>query len=140
MTEVSRSIVIDAPREEVFDVVTDFESYPEFLPEMKEVNLEKGSAKEAVTSFKLQLLKTIKYRLKLKLTRPSSVSWTLLDGEMMKKNTGSWKLKKLSAKKTEAKYSIDIELGGFVPKAVTDRLVSGSLPAMLENFKKRIEE
>ena len=37
MAGATRSIVIDAPPEKVFDVVTDYERYAEFLPEVKQV-------------------------------------------------------------------------------------------------------
>ena len=36
MAGATRSIVIDAPAEKVFDVVTDYDRYAEFLPEVKQ--------------------------------------------------------------------------------------------------------
>jgi len=140
MSGAKKSIVINAPREKVFETITDFESYPEFLPEMKDVVVENESPKEIIASFTLNLVKEINYRLVLKLAKPSSVSWKLVDGDIMTENTGSWKLKKLSAKKTEATYSIEVGFGAFVPGFISNMLVSSSLPTMLNNFKKRIEE
>jgi len=140
MSGAKESIIIDASREKVFDVISDFESYPEFLPEMKDVYVEEATAKEVVASFTLSLIKSIEYTLKIKLNKPTSVSWVLVEGEMMIRNTGSWKLKKLSAKKTEATYTIDVGFGLLVPSSVANMLVERSLPQMLENFRERIEE
>lgn len=140
MTSVSRSIIINSPREKVFDVITDFGSYPQFLSDMKKVVVEKSSSKEIVASFELQIVTTLKYRLKLKLTRPSTVTWKMIEGQLMKKNDGGWKLKALSPKRTEATYTIDVEMGAFIPKSITNNLIGNNLPAMLESFKKRIEK
>lgn len=139
MSEASRSIIINASQEKVFDVISDFESYPEFLPEMKKVKVEKAGKKEITAAFTLNLIKEINYRLKLKLTKPTSVSWKLIDGNLMSENNGSWKLKKISARKTEAQYKIEVKFGTLVPGFISTMLVGSSLPKMLEAFKERIE-
>lgn len=140
MSEVSDKIVINASREKAFEVISDFESYPEFLPEMKNVVVEKETEKEATVLFTFDFMKEVNYRLKLSLTKPSKITWKLVDADIMSENSGSWKLKKLSAKKTEATYTIDVKFGSFVPSFISDTLVNNSLPTMLNNFKERIEK
>lgn len=139
MTKVSRSIIINSPIEKVFDVVSNFAVYPEFLPETKNVTIEKKTPTEVVAEFTLKVMTNIRYTLKLKLKRPSSITWNLVEGQMMKHNDGSWKFKKLAGGKTQAVYSIDVGFGLFVPKGISDLLVDSNLPTMLSNFKKRIE-
>lgn len=139
MTKVTRSIIINAPREKVYEVIADFEGYPKFLPETKEVSIEKASAKEVVATFTLQMIKEVSCTLRFKMTRPSGISWTLVEGEMITDNKGSWKLKKLSPRKTEVKYTIDVSFGLLVPGFISKMLMENNLPKMLDNFKKRIE-
>jgi ribosome-associated toxin RatA of RatAB toxin-antitoxin module len=139
MSGATRSITINASREKVFEVISDFEDYPEFLPEMKNVGIDKKTAKEVVAFFTLNMMKEINYTLKLKLTKPSSISWTLVEGDVMSKNSGSWKLKKVSPRKTDATYTIDVQFGSFVPGFISNMLVESSLPKMMGHFKKRIE-
>ena len=135
MTEVKKTITINAPIDEVFEVITDFETYPEFLPEMKEVTIEEKKKTSMVTTFRLQLMKEIEYTLNFKLKKPTSVVWELEEGQMMSYNSGSWKLKKVIPKKTQATYSIEVKFGLLVPNAISNMLVENNLPEMLENFK-----
>jgi coenzyme Q-binding protein COQ10 len=139
MPAVTRSILINRSIEDVYNVITDFESYPEFLPDMSEVNVIKMTKAKAEIEFKLNIFTTIKYTLELTFKRPTSVTWKLVKGDMMSKNTGSWSLKEKGEGKTEAAYSIDAELGLLVPKSITNVLVGSNLPKMLKSFKERVE-
>ena len=40
MAQASKSITINVPPERLFDVISDYEKYPEFLPEVKQVKIE----------------------------------------------------------------------------------------------------
>lgn len=140
MTKVSRSITINASPEKAFEVITDFENYPQFLPEVKDVVIGNESAKGAVVSFTMHMVKSVKLTLKFKLSKPTTVSWELVQGDMMRSNSGSWKLTKLSGNKTKATYSVDVEFGLLVPNSLGTALIENNLPGMLKNFKKRIEK
>lgn len=139
MNGLTESIVINASQEKVFKVISDFESYPEFLPEIEEVQIEKKTAKQVIAKFTLNLMKRISYRMKMKINKPDGISWELIDGDILTQNNGSWKLKKISTRKTEAIYSIDVKFGSFVPSFISNMLINNTLPQMLENFKDRIE-
>lgn len=139
MSSASAQIEIAAPIKDVFQVISDFEAYPEFLSETKKVTILKKSAKSMRVEFQVQMIKKIKYTLDIKLAAPKSVSWTLVEGDFMKKSVGAWKL---SSKKgmTQAKYEIDMEFGGLVPKAISDKLIGTNLPSMMQAFRDRAEE
>jgi coenzyme Q-binding protein COQ10 len=138
MAGASRSIVINVPPEKLFDVVTDYESYAEFLPEVKSVRVERAGPSVSV-HYEVNLVKTIKYSLKMTEERPTRVRWSLIKGDFMKENNGSWELKPAGEGKTEATYNIEVGVGPLVPKTITSMLVDKSLPSMLEAFKKRAE-
>src|SRR2546422_4006964 len=137
MAGATRSIVINAPRDRVFDVIADYERYPDFLPEVKAIKCANRKGNEVDAHYTAEIVKTIKYTVHLKEERPSKVSWTFVDGEFMKDNKGGWVLDDLGNGTTKATYTVDVEVSRFVPKAVVDALVGQSLPKLLENFKKR---
>lgn len=139
MSEISKKIIINAPIEKVFKIISDFKSYPEFLNETKKVIIEKKTKTKVVATFTLQLMASIQYTLELSLKSPESVSWKFVKGQMMKDNKGSWQLKAVNKSKTEALYSIDVSFGAFVPKTISNMLVENNLPEMLKSFKKRAE-
>ena len=139
MALVVQSIEIDAPIQSCFDVICDFENYPKFLDGMKKVKVIKQTKYKAQVEFTLDLFKRITYTLDMKMDSPDSVTWTLADADLMKKNEGAWTLTKKSAKKTTAEYKIDIDFTIWVPGPIADFLVNSSVPATLESFKKRIE-
>jgi ribosome-associated toxin RatA of RatAB toxin-antitoxin module len=139
MAKTERSVVIRASPEKVFEVISDFEKYPEFLPEVKKVKIEsaQGDVKE-VTYTIVTPSKLISYTLRHTPKPPHELSWTMVRGEVMKGNDGAWVLKPV-AEGTEATYKIDLRLGALVPSMVERKLAEQSLPALLANFKKRIE-
>ncbi len=139
MPAVSRSVEIDVSPKVFYEVVTDFESYPEFLPEVKRVKVLRHEEDVWEAEFEVSMIKTIKYTLELTGKPGKELSWTLKSG-FFKKNDGSWKLRSLDkGKRVEATYSVDIEVGMFVPKAIIDKLVEISFPKMLQQFKERAE-
>jgi coenzyme Q-binding protein COQ10 len=138
MPGASRSILIDAPLEKVFEIITDYEKYPEFLSEVKAIRVSERREGEALVQYEVSVLKTIRYTLRLKEEKPRRVSWSLVEGELMRENRGSWLLEP-QGKQTRATYSIEMTLGPLVPKAIVNALVDSSLPKMLESFKKRAE-
>ena len=139
MAQASRSVTIDVPPEKLFDVIVDYEKYPEFLPEVKKVKVDfgAGSVKEVTYTVDIKA-KVITYTLKHNARPPAEVSWTMVRGEMMKGNDGAWILKAVPGG-TEATYKIDLKLGALVPSMVERMLAEQSLPGLLQNFKKRIE-
>lgn len=135
---VERKITINAPRETVYRVIRDFESYPEFIPSTKSAKEDKKTNDPEV-DFSLQVIKPIRYRLRFRCDPPHEIHWELVKGELMKKNEGSWILEELDSKKTKALYRIDVEFGWMVPKMVVEELTRIQLPELLEAFKTRAE-
>ena len=139
MAGASRTIVINAPIEKVFDVITQYEKYTQFLPEVKEVRTSNRKGNQVDVHYKVDVMKTIKYSIKVKEERPTRMSWSFIEGEFMKDNKGSWVLEPEGEGKTKATYSVEMALGALVPKSIVTALVETSLPKMLEAFKRRAE-
>ncbi len=139
MAGATRSIVINAPIEKIFAVITDYEKYPEFLPEVKKIRLANRKDNTVDVQYEAEIVKTIKYTLKLKEEKPTRVSWTFIEGEFMKDNRGGWVLEDLGGGKVKATYNIEVTVGLLVPKTIITALVDTQLPKTLEAFKARAE-
>jgi ribosome-associated toxin RatA of RatAB toxin-antitoxin module len=135
---IERKIKIKAPIEVVYQVIRDFESYPDFLTTTDSAK-EKKLKSSLQVDFTVQVVKTIHYTLKFRLEEPTLVEWDLVKGDLMKKNTGAWRLTKVSDTLTEAVYQIDIDFGWLVPKMIIEQVTKTQLPETLEAFKTRAE-
>lgn len=139
MAKAVSEIEIHAPIKKVFDVITDYESYPEFLSDCKDVAVAKKTKTGAEVHFEVSVIKKIKYTLNMKFKAPKKVTWSLVKGDFMKSNDGSWELEEVKKGVTKAIYSIEMNFGALVPSKITKALVSTNLPSMLRSFKEHIE-
>ncbi|MBI3179892.1 MAG: SRPBCC family protein [Deltaproteobacteria bacterium] len=139
MPKAEHELDIHAPIERVFDVISDYEQYPEFLPEMREVRVLSRHDGVAVVQFELELVMRLSYTLRLTEERPHALTWTLEQAKMMSLNSGGWKLTAKDAKRTHATYGLEVKLRGLIPKSVSTRLIGTTLPATMERFKARAE-
>ncbi|QDE69426.1 type II toxin-antitoxin system RatA family toxin [Myxococcus xanthus] len=139
MPGASRTIIVNAPIEKVFDVITQYERYPEFLSEVKGIRTENRKGNTVDVHYKVDVVKTINYSIHVTEERPTRMSWSYIKGEFMKDNQGSWVLEPAGEGKTKATYTVEMALGALVPKSVVSALVETSLPKMLDAFKRRFE-
>ena len=139
MASATRSIVINAPPERVFDVISDYERYPEFLSEVKSIRTSDRQGNQVNIHYEVDVMKRIRYTLHMTEDRPRGLQWTFVEGEVMKDNRGSWVLEPTADGKTHAIYTVEVLLGLLVPRPLVTAMVESSLPKMLESFKKRVE-
>lgn len=143
MPAASRIIIINATPAQVYSVISDYESYPEFLGEA--VNVENTqiisrNGNTVTVRYTVNMIKRVQYTLKLIGTPDTGLTWTLVESSIMKSNVGGWVLRDLGDGRTEATYSVEVVPSTrFIPRRVISMLTEQSLPATLEAFKKRIE-
>jgi coenzyme Q-binding protein COQ10 len=140
MPQASRSVVVQVPLEQFRKVVDDFESYPSFLSEVKNISVVNRTEAGADVTYEVEVFKRIRYTLRI-VSTPDGVRWTLLKGDFFKKNEGGWVLRAEGPGATHATYNLEVAVGGFlpIPKAITDKLTEHQLPTLLDNFKRRAE-
>ena len=138
MARLERSIIVKTPRDHLFEVITDFERYPEFLPEIKDITIVSSRGTRYEVEFQVEFVKRFTYTLQLSATPPEKLRWTMLSGDF-RKNEGGWLLKALSDYETEAIYDLDLDIGFHVPTTITRKVSEFSLPATLKRFKERAE-
>ncbi len=120
---VTAGILINATPDQVWKVITDFKSYPEFYPQMykTEIVAKHGNFVDVkiVLKFKFTIISTkIRYTLRQWLKKKDRVMvWHIISGDM-KVNRGQWTLIPVAdGKKTIAFYSVYADLktmGGVV--------------------------
>jgi coenzyme Q-binding protein COQ10 len=139
MAGATRSIIINAPPEKLFDIIANYDRYGEFLPEVKKIWTSDRQGNQVKVHYEVNVVKTIRYTLLVKEERPTRMSWSFVEGEVMKDNKGSWVLEPDGEGRTKATYTVEMALGPLVPKAIINGLVDQSLPKMLDAFKRRAE-
>lgn len=144
--KVSKEMVVDVTLERFFEVVSDYERYPEFVPGIKRVRVVHADKGTRDAEYELDLgIKSVKYTLRHVETRPTRVAWSLVKGDMMKVSNGSWELTP-HAGKTLARYTVEVQVTKppLVPQSLVDRvsdeLTKVQLPRTLEAFKARAEK
>jgi len=140
MAEATRTIVVNVTPDQFIQVVTDYEKYPEFLPEVKKITIDGRTANSADVTYEIEVIKRIHYTVRI-VRDGYNVRWSLVKGDIMRLNNGGWQLRPESADKTHVTYGLEIAFGGFipVPASITTKLAETSLPGMLEKFKARAE-
>jgi ribosome-associated toxin RatA of RatAB toxin-antitoxin module len=140
MPSVKRTEIFPYSSEKIYQVLTDFESYPKFVEGVDDLVVLEKSEQYVKARYSLNMIKKFQYVLEIRLEAPHQVSWTFLEGSLFKKNDGSWKLTPLEDNKTQVDYSLDVEFKLFAPKTIIKKLVETSLPNMLKSFEKRVGE
>jgi ribosome-associated toxin RatA of RatAB toxin-antitoxin module len=139
MPGATRSIVVNAPIEKCFEVVTDYAHYRDFTPEIRQLTTSNRNGNEIDVHYEIEMIKTIRYSIRMKEEGPNRLSWTFLKGEVLKDNKGSWLFEPAGEGKTHVTYNVELALGPLVPKAIVNKLAEQSLPKMLDGFKRYVE-
>lgn len=135
MAKASRTEVFDAPIENVYNVIVDYASYPDFMVGVDSVDVADFSDSGAKVTYNINMIKKLTYTLDLVHEKPTKVSWSFDHGDLFKVNEGSWELKDLGDGSTEVTYNIELDIKGFFPGAgtVTKKLTETQLPSMMKS-------
>lgn len=137
----SDAVLVAAPVEECIAVVTSFERYPEWARDVKEaVVRERGAdGRPTVMEYRASALgRSTHFTLRYDYSQlPSRISWTMVDGDIMRSIAGSYGFMEVDGG-TRVEYDLSIELvlplPGFVKRRAEMRILSS-----LKELKARIE-
>ena len=139
MAEAERSVEVNVPPKALYDVIVDFERYPDFIPENKAVRILSQTKTTMEAAFEVSLIKKVNYTILLQMKPGKEVSWTLKEKGFFKVNDGKWTLEPIDGgKRTKATYWVKIDMG-LVPGAILKTLLEVNFPKMLGQFKHRAE-
>lgn len=140
MASAERVEVMKAPKAKILKVLTDYESYSDFMEGVSKVQVLERDGDSVKCQYDLNVIKKFSYILDLK-ESDEGVSWSFNSGDIFSQNEGSWKLKELSADETEVTYNVEVEIkvkmmgSGMIIK----KLVNTSLPSMMKAVEKRAQ-
>ena len=139
MVQVSESINISVSKDNFIKVLLDFESYPDFHKNIKNIEVIYNKGNKYRVKNHIKIIQNIKFTLEFELVNSNILKWNLLEGNIMKKNQGYWELTEKNNKQITAKYISEIDLKTPVPNVVLKKIIEKDLPNMLNRFKNQAE-
>jgi coenzyme Q-binding protein COQ10 len=141
MAKASRTQTFNVDINKIYDVIVDYNSYPDFVLGVNEIEVLVESDTGAKVQYSIDMIKKLTYVLDLKHDKPNKVSWSFNSGDLFKVNEGSWTLKDNGDGTTEVTYEIELAIKGFIPgaKMIVNKLTETSLPSMMSSYEKRAQ-
>ena len=138
---VKDSIDVSATMQEIFDVATDLDSYPEWNENIKEVEIrgrdDEGRPLEVWMKVDAKL-KVVQYTLGYDYENaPDSFSWHLLEGDI-REMEGSYSFDQFEDV-TEVTYEMKVDPGFPIPGFLKRQAEKQIARSALEDLKKRVE-
>ena len=137
----TQSIVVEAPAADVMAVIADFPAYPQWVSAAQQVDvLEVGPDGRARRVHFVLDAGAVKddYVLDYTWDDDRSVTWTLVKGQMQKRQDGSYTLVETGGR-TEVTYSITIDLSIPMLGMIKRKAEKVILDTALKELKKRVE-
>ncbi|MDQ3955464.1 MAG: SRPBCC family protein [Actinomycetota bacterium] len=139
--KVKDSIDIEATAEEIFEVATDFESYPQWNANIKNVEVKETDeeGRPSLVWFEVDAkVKTVRYTLEYDYTdAPQGFSWDLVDGDV-KELTGGYFFDEFEDV-TDVSYELAIDPGFPLPGMLKRQAEKQIMKGALADLKKRVE-
>ena len=138
----TQSITVAAPPADVMAVIADFPSYPEWVAAAKQVDvLETGPDGRARRVHFVLDAGAVKddYVLQYTWDGDRRVSWQLVQGQMQKRQEGSYTLVETAPGSTELTYAIAIDLSIPMLGMIKRKGEKVILDTALKELKKRVE-
>ncbi|HEV8090030.1 MAG TPA: SRPBCC family protein [Actinomycetota bacterium] len=144
MEHAEGTIVIDAPIDDVVDVIEDYESYPEWA-EVRRVDIrergEGGRPTEVAFEVDVPVLGKASYTLRYRYAPGgTAISWDSIEAHgAVHEIRGEYLLDELEADSTTVTYRLAVELGPLVPGFLRTEGAKRVIENALERLKRRVE-
>ena len=139
----SERIRVDASADRCFDVAVDFESYPEWLRDVKEAKILEvdDEGRGLRVEFRAAALgKSIRYVLEYDYSAaPDAFSWHFAEGDMLRRLDGTYRFEPESPTVTRVLYDLAVELAMPLPGLVKRRAAGLIMGSALKELKKQVE-
>ena len=140
--QTTSSITVDAPASAVMDVIADFEAYPQWAKGVIKAETRSsyadGRAEQVFFALDVSPIKD-EYTLAYEWDGDREVTWTLVQGKMLRALTGAYVLREVGSGSTEVTYrlalDVSIPLIGMLKRKGEKILIDTAL----KGLKKRVE-
>jgi ribosome-associated toxin RatA of RatAB toxin-antitoxin module len=127
--QTTSSITVDAPASAVMDVIADFDAYPQWAKGVTRAEtrstFDDGRAEQVFFALDVSPIKD-EYTLQYVWDGDREVTWTLVEGKMLRALDGAYILREIGPGTTEVTYRLALDVA--IP-----------LIGMLKGLKKRVE-
>lgn len=143
MTErASEDTLIDASPETVMEIITDFESYPEWVDNMKDVEVrdtdEQGRATAVWYHVDARVM-DVEYVLGYEYHGDDRLTWSLQEGDQIRQLDGEYQLEEEGEGSTRVRYSLEVDVAFPVPGFMKKRATKVIMETGLGELKRRAE-
>ena len=139
MTEVQRTEYFNCSLEQLYKLLTDYESYPTFLKEVQSCRIIKSKGDTCWVEYEMELIRIFKYVNKHTHNGSNEIHWVFESGDLFQSMEGSWKLTQQEGV-TKAQYSLRIQWGLFMPRVVSQKILNIHLPALMKSYHRQVEK
>lgn len=141
MAGAKHTIVMDVSVDDLWEVITDYEGYVDFVEGLESLEITKRTGKDVFADYVVSMFgKKVHYTLKHTETPKKSLKWTMVKGEFFKSNDGGWDLKAKGDSQVEATYTVDVGFPLLVPKTIVNTLTGTQLPTMMKAFEDKAKK
>ncbi|MBI2169324.1 MAG: SRPBCC family protein [Actinobacteria bacterium] len=140
--QTTERITVGAPPERCYEVAVDFELYPEWAKDIKDVKVVERDAEgrgRHVEYRAAAMGRSVTYTLEYDYAQaPAGFSWTLVKGDLMKRLDGTYRFD-ADGDGTRVTYELSVDLALPLPGLVKRRAESRIVGSALKELKKRVE-
>jgi uncharacterized membrane protein len=139
----SERIRVDAPAARCLDVALDFESYPEWARDVRDVKVLETDAEGRGSKVEFRAAafgKSIRYVLEYDYTElPEAFSWKFVEGDMLRRLDGTYRFEPEGDATTRVHYDLTVELAVPLPGLLKRRAAGLIMGSALKELKKQVE-
>ncbi len=141
--QATERMIVGGPAERCFAVVADFERYPEWAADIKEVEIVRRDAdgRPQNVAFRAAAFgRSTRYTLAYDYSKaPRSISWVQTAGDLTNRLDGAYEFEASGEEETEVTYHLDVEMRVPLPGFVKRRAEGRIMHTALKELKARVE-
>ena len=141
--QTTQRIRIDAPLSRIWDVLTDFERYPVWARDIKDVVVVDRDDEGRATAVRFRAAamgRSTSYTLRYDWTdAPACLPWELVDGDIMRVLDGAYEFTEVDDSSTDVTYHLRVELAVPLPGFVKHRAEAKIVGTALRELRAHVE-
>lgn len=140
MTSISRSALVTHSAANMFKLVSDVESYPQFLPWCQSASVAEQTEKHQLATVSVdQRMRGVRFTTRNKLVTDEAIHMSLVDGPF-KKLSGIWRFKPIDESGCRVELEIDFEFKSRIMGALMGAAFSRICDTMVAAFIQRADK